>query len=142
LDGVDIIIFINEKNQLEANISQIESRVILSDKKVICCINKKDLFSDAENNETSKNFKIINSSLKDKPLIIVSAKSSEGIENLKNQIMEYSLELIKEKKNAQIQNSGSTIERSNNSNFILETKIENSIKKQDLKIENRSRRCC
>ena len=142
LDGVDIIIFINEKNRLEANISQIESRVILSDKKVICCINKKDLFSDAENNETSKNFKIINSSLKDKPLIIVSAKSSEGIENLKNQIMEYFLELIKEKKNAQIQNSGSTIERSNNSNFILETKIGNRTKKKESENETGCTRCC
>ena len=48
--------------------------MILSDKKVICCINKKDMFSDAENNETLKNFKIINTSLKDEPLIIVSAK--------------------------------------------------------------------
>ena len=117
--------------------------MILSDKKVICCINKKDMFSDAENNETLKNFKIINTSLEDKPLILVSAKSSEGIENLKNQIMEYSLELIEKKKNeSKIQNSGSTIERANNSNFILETKIENRTKKKELENETGCTRCC
>ena len=45
INRVDIIIFVNEKEQLEVNTFQIESRVILSDKKVICCINKKDMFS-------------------------------------------------------------------------------------------------
>ena len=56
--------------------------------------------------------------------------------------MEYSLELIKEKKNAQIQNSGSTIERANNSNFILETKIENRTKKKESENETGCTRCC
>ena len=43
LDQVDIIIFVNDKDKLEVNTSIVESRIVLSDKKIICCINKKDL---------------------------------------------------------------------------------------------------
>ena len=57
--------------------------------------------------------------------------------------MEYSLELTEKKKNeSEIQNSGSIIERANNSNFILETKIGNRTKKKKLENETGCTRCC
>jgi len=105
LDKVDIIIFVNDKERLKVDISKINGRVLLSDKKVFCCINKKDLFSDGENDKTLKKFKKENSELKDKPIILVSAKTSDGIKELKNKIKEYSLNIIEEKKNDEIQES-------------------------------------
>ena len=47
LDKANIIIFVNDKDKLDVNTYLIEERVLLSDVKVICCINKKDQFSDA-----------------------------------------------------------------------------------------------
>ena len=106
LDIVDIIIFVNDQKGLEVNTLEIiKERVLLSDKKVICCINKKDILSDGEIGKTLKNFKEINSELKDKPIILVSAKTSDGIKELKNKIRECSLNIIKEKKIAEIQKS-------------------------------------
>jgi len=120
LDKADIIIFVNDKERLEVNTSKINGRVLLSDKKVICCINKKDLFSDGENGEALKNFKKINSELKDKPIILVSAKTSDDIEELKNKIKEYSLNIIEIKKKAENQNSeNQNSERLNGNNFKL-----------------------
>ena len=104
LDKVDIIIFVNDKENLKVNTSKIKERVLLNDKKVICCINKKDLFSDGENDKTLKIFKKINYELGDIPIILVSAKISDGIKELKSQINEYSLNIIK-KKNSEIQES-------------------------------------
>lgn len=115
LDKVDIIIFVNDKERLEVNTSIIEGRILLSDKKVICFINKIDLFSDGENDKALNNFKNINSELKDKPIMFVSAKTSDGIKELKNKIKEYSINIIEEKKNAENQNS----EKSIGNNFKL-----------------------
>ena len=47
LDKANIIIFVNDKDKLDVNTYLIEERVLLSDVKVICFINKKDQFSDA-----------------------------------------------------------------------------------------------
>ena len=44
LDSIDIIIFVIDKNEIEVQssiIEVIEERVLLSHKKIICCINKK-----------------------------------------------------------------------------------------------------
>ena len=94
LDKANIIIFVNNKDKLDVNTSLIEERVLLSDVKVICCINKKDQFSDAENAEVIKIFKKKNEKLKDKPIILVSALTSDGIEELKNKINEYSINIV------------------------------------------------
>ena len=94
LDKANIIIFVNNKDELDVNTSLIEERVLLSDVKVICCINKKDQFSDAENAEVIKIFKEKNEKLKDKPIILVSALTSDGIEELKNKINEYSINIV------------------------------------------------
>ena len=94
LDKANIIIFVNNKDELDVNTSLIEERVLLSDVKVICCINKKDQFSDAENAEVIKIFKKKNEKLKDKPIILVSALTSDGIEELKNKINEYSINIV------------------------------------------------
>ena len=72
---------------------------MLSNVKVICCINKKDLFSDAENEKTIKEFKEKNKKLEDKPIILVSAKTSEGIDKLKDKINEYSINIVDKKIN-------------------------------------------
>jgi small GTP-binding protein len=121
LDKADIIIFVNNKDELKVNISNIEERVLLSDKKIICCINKKDLFSDGENREALKQFKIINNKLKDKQIILVSALTSSGIRELKNKIKEYSINIIEEKKNkSQSKKIDFTTERLINKSFELD----------------------
>ena len=65
---------------------------------IICCINKKDLYSDVENEDTIRDFKVKNDKLKDQPIILVSAKNSDGIKELKDKIVEYSLNIINPKK--------------------------------------------
>ena len=75
LDNVDIIIFVNNKDSIKINTSKIEKRVLLSDKKVICCLNKKDLISDAENEQILKSFKEANDKLIKYPILSVSAKT-------------------------------------------------------------------
>ena len=46
-----------------------------------------------------KNFKEKNEKLKDKPIIMVSALTSDGIEDLKNKINEYSINIVNNKMN-------------------------------------------
>ena len=99
LDKANIIIFVNVKDKLDVNTYLIEKRVLLSDVKVICCINKKDQFSDAENAKIIKNFKEKNEKLKDEPIILTSALTSDGIDELKNKINEYSINIMYNKMN-------------------------------------------
>ena len=99
LDKANIIIFVNVKDKLDVNTYLIEKRVLLSDVKVICCINKKDQFSDAENAKIIKNFKEKNEKLKDEPIILTSALTSDGIDELKNKINEYSINIMNNKMN-------------------------------------------
>ena len=108
LDKANIIIFVNDKDELDVNIKSIEERVLLSDVKVICCINKKDLLSDAEKAKIIKAFKEKNGRLKDKPIILVSAKTSDGIDQLKDKITEYSLNIVDKKLN-ESQNKNSSL---------------------------------
>jgi tRNA U34 5-carboxymethylaminomethyl modifying GTPase MnmE/TrmE len=122
LENADIIIFLNSNDKLKVNTSKIEERVSLSDKKIIYCINKKDLLSDGETNETLKKFKILNNKLKDNPILLVSAKTSYGIQELKNKIEEYSINIIEKKNKFERQNSFFSTKsvNTNNTNFDLE----------------------
>ena len=106
LDNVDIIIFVNDKDKISVNTSIVEQRILLCEKKVICCINKSDLISDAEKKKVLNNFKLKNKTLDGQQIFLVSAKTSEGIEELKNKIKEYSLNItnkIIEKKSYQLE---------------------------------------
>ena len=95
LDSVDIIIFVNDKNQIKALTSIVEKKILLSDKIVICCINKMDLFSDGELEPILAKYKLENEELKDKPIFVVSAQTSEGINELKDKVNDYSINIIK-----------------------------------------------
>ena len=95
LDSVDIIIFVNDKNQIKALTSIVEKKILLSDKIVICCINKMDLFSDGELEPILAKYKLENEELKDKPIFVVSAQTSEGIKELKDKVNDYSINIIK-----------------------------------------------
>ena len=107
LDNIDIIIFVINKDEIKINY----------------CLNKKDLLSDAENEQILKSFKETNDKLKKYPILLVSAKTSDGIKELKSQIHEYTLTIIEEKKNEnKEQNYISSIERRKNS-IILEPNI-------------------
>ena len=99
LDKANIIIFVNDKDNLDVDTNFIEKRVLLSDVKVICCINKKDLISDVENKTIIKTFKEKNHKLEDKPVILVSALTSDGIDELKNQIYGCSVDFVDKKMN-------------------------------------------
>ena len=124
LEKVDIIIFVSDKDDLQLKfLSIIKEKIVLSDKKVIFCINKNDLLSGVEKAQIIKNFEEINFKdlkLKDKPLFLVSAKTSDGIENLIKKINEYSNEIIEEKKN-KLENQNTEILNLRNS-FVLEPK--------------------
>ena len=48
LPNADIIIFVNDEKQIKAYTNFVEDKILLSEKKIICCINKMDLISDAE----------------------------------------------------------------------------------------------
>ena len=61
LDNVDIIIFVNDHKQIKALNSIVEKKILLSDKLVICCINKMDLFSDGEFEPILSKYKLENS---------------------------------------------------------------------------------
>ena len=93
LDNADIIIFVNNKEEIKVNTSAVKRRIFLSEKKIICCINKIDLISDAEKKKVLNNFKLENRELEQQPIFFVSAKTSEGIEELKKKILDYSLEI-------------------------------------------------
>ena len=81
LDNVDIIIFVNVKDEIKAYTHLVKTRILLQEKKIICCINKIDLVSDGEKKKVLNNFKSENSELKQQPIFLVSAKTSEGMKN-------------------------------------------------------------
>ena len=96
LPNADIIIFVNENEEtnIKAYTYIVEDKILLSEKKIICCINKSDLISDAEKEKVLNNFKLQNSKLKDQPTFLVSAKTNEGIKELTKKIKEYSINII------------------------------------------------
>ena len=96
LPNADIIIFVNENKEtnIKAYTYIVEDKILLSEKKIICCINKSDLISDAEKEKVLNNFKLQNSKLKDQPTFLVSAKTNEGIKELTKKIKEYSINII------------------------------------------------
>ena len=94
LPNVDIIIFVNDEKQIKAYTNFVEDKILLSEKKIICCINKMDLISDAEKNKVLKEYKLENDELEDQPIFLVSAKSKEGIEELSKRINEYAINII------------------------------------------------
>ena len=67
-----------------------------------------------ENAEIIKIFKEKNEKLKDKPIILVSAKTSDGIDQLKDKITEYSLNIVDKKLN-ESQNENSSLSLNSNS---------------------------
>ena len=119
LDNVDIIIFVNGKDEIKAYTHLVKTRILLQEKKIICCINKIDLVSDGEKKKVLNNFKSENSELKQQPIFLVSAKTSEGIEELKNQIKNYALDI-----------TDKIIDSSNRTNSTIDLSIENDNKKK------------
>ena len=130
LDNADIIIFVNNKDEIKANISVVKGRILLSKKKIICCINKIDLTSDVEKKKVLNNFKLENRELENQPIFLVSAKTSEGIEELKKKINDYSMEIIDK-----------IIDSSNETKKNIELTIDKDNKtKNDSKIKRK--KCC
>ena len=132
LDNVDIIIFVNDKERIKVDTDIIKKRILLSDKKIICCISKKDLSSDAEMETILKNYKSENQELKDRPIFLVSSKANDGIKELKNKINEYAINIIQK-----------LIDASNNNNnerisSITLGKAGNVINQ----LESKVRKCC
>ena len=99
VEKADIIILVNNKEELKSKTDLIEERILLSDVKIICCINKNDLFSDGEKEKIIKIYKEKNEKLKDKHIIFVSAKTADGIDDLKKKIKEYSIYIVDKKIN-------------------------------------------
>ena len=94
IPNADIIIFVNDESNIKAYTNFVEDKILLSEKKIICCINKMDLISDAEKKKVLNKFKSENNKLEDQPIFLVSAKSKEGIEELSKRINEYAINII------------------------------------------------
>ena len=94
LPNADIIIFVNDESNIKAYTNFVEDKILLSEKKIICCINKMDLISDAEKKKVLNKFKSENNKLEDQPIFLVSAKSKEGFEELTKKINEYAINII------------------------------------------------
>ena len=54
-----------------------------------------DLFSDGELEPILAKYKLENEELKDKPIFVVSAQTSDGIKELKDKVNDYSINIIK-----------------------------------------------
>ena len=121
LPNADIIIFVNDENNIKAY-NFVEDKILLSEKKIICCINKMDLISGAEKKKVLNKFKSENNKLEDQPIFLVSAKSKEGIEELTKKINEYAINIIDK-----------IIDSSKKTENIME------LKKDDEKLE---KKCC
>ena len=119
VEKADIIILVNNKEELKSKTDLIEERILLSDVKIICCINKNDLFSDGEKEKIIKIYKEKNEKLKDKHIIFVSAKTADGIDDLKKKIKEYSIDIVDKK-----------INKSQNENAPLDLEVAKEKKKE------------
>ena len=84
----------NDESNIKAYTNFVEDKILLSEKKIICCINKMDLISDAEKKKVLNKFKSENNKLEDQPIFLVSAKSKEGFEELTKKINEYAINII------------------------------------------------
>ena len=118
----DIIIFVNDENNINAYTNFVEDKILLFEKKIICCINKMDLISDAEKNKVLKEYKLENDELKAQPVFLVSAKSKEGIKELTKKINEYSINII-DKKIDSSKKTDNRIELKNERKYISNNKL-------------------
>ena len=118
----DIIIFVNDDKRIKAYTNFVEDKILLSEKKIICCINKMDLISDAEKNKVLKEYKLENDELKAQPIFLVSAKSKEGIKELTKKINEYSINII-DKKIDSSKKTDNRIELKNERKYISNNKL-------------------
>lgn len=91
LKKIDIIIFVNEKENLKINYELIEKKITLLNKKMIFCINKADLLIDGIKETVRKNYLKNNN----KEPIFISALSGEGIKELKENLIKIGNEVIK-----------------------------------------------
>ena len=97
LKKIDIIIFINDKDNPKIKTELIKQKITLLDKEIIYCINKVDLLPIGLKENTKK--KYLNQNGNNEPLFI-SALSGEGIKELKEKINEIGNKII-EKRNKQ-----------------------------------------
>ena len=118
----DIIIFVNDDKRIKAYTNFVEDKLLLSEKKIICCINKMDLISDAEKNKVLKEYKLENDELKAQPIFLVSDKSKEGIKELTKKINEYSINII-DKKIDSSKKTDNRIELKNERKYISNNKL-------------------
>ena len=96
LKKIHIIIFVNDKDNLEILFDIIDEKCNLVKKKCIFCINKVDLYSDGEKREIRRkylNYIGVND------FLFVSAKNSHGIEELKQNINQLGVQVIKQRNN-------------------------------------------
>ena len=94
LKKIDIIIFVNDKDNPKIKTELIKQKITLLDKEIIYCINKSDLLPIGLKDNTKKIY--LNQNDNNEPLFI-SALSGEGIEELKEKINEIGNKIIEER---------------------------------------------
>ena len=109
---IDIFIFVNDNSNISAYNSIISKRINLKGKNIIFCVNKLDLIKDKKKftkEYIKMNEKIIGKDGK-KNLYLVSAFNGEGIDELKEKILEYA-NIINEQKDDKIDRKLTSVSR-------------------------------
>lgn len=133
---VDIIIFVNERENLKIKFELIEKKIILSNKILLFCINKDDLIPNGGRTGIQKKYKSLNKvKVIDNP-IFVSCSNGNGIKDLKNKILKIGNDIIS--KRSQKENSvekNTTVNRNN----IKLNKSKHDSKEKNIK---EKKNCC
>ena len=118
LKKIDIIIFVNEKDNLKINYELIEKKITLLNKKMIFCINKADLLIDGIKETVRKNYLKNNN----KEPFFISALSGEGIKEFKENLIKIGNEVIKERNINKKEESSNSVSRAAVESFNLDVK--------------------
>ena len=125
---IDIFIFVNDNTNLNIYDSIIKKKISIKGKNIIFCINKSDLIKNKKKftKEFIKNNQNIIGKDEKENLFIVSAANKEGINELKEKIIDYAIN-IAEKKDKKNNDRLSTLSRSttfleNDKEFVFENK--------------------
>ena len=125
---VDIIIFVKESENLKIKFELIEKKIILSNKKLLFCINKEDLIPIGDSVGIQKKYKSLNQEKVTNAPIFISCLNGNGIKDLKNKILQIGSDIINQRtKNEKPREINTTVSRNNIKldEFLNEMKKEN-----------------
>ena len=133
---VDIIIFVSERENLKIKFEIINKKILLSNKKLIFCINKDDLIPIGGRTGIQKKYKLLNKDKITNDPIFTSCLNGNGIKDLKNKILQIGSDIINQRTQKDNSIEKNTTVNRNNINLKEST--------NDLKEKNKGgkKQCC